>query len=251
MLIKWEDLQFPEHWVVTHTRPHVPRNITTTNITENSSSAVISFPRRSTIDRKRIDAACKSSKYYKDPSTVDIACSSFSFCRHNQLYELAQLVNFSSLEVKCPDCFEVINLLTLAERNIHLHHNPRTGIAPPSTSISSCLNPKCSDIPFPHEPEPDCDHALVIHIVEEEDPRITEMIYLMRPAKLRYGLGKLEQSELIPECRFKEIPYDCKKPVVMEMHKFFALMDGCLKSEISSKWMKEMLNWDLYTNPQA
>lgn len=28
-------------------------------------------------------------------------------------------------------------------------------------------------------------------------------------------------------------------------------MDGCLKSEISAKWMKAMLNWDLYTNPQA
>lgn len=97
LLIKWEDLQFPEHWVVIHTRPNVPRNITTANIRENAFSAVISFPRRSTIDRRRIDVACKSSKYYRDPSTVDTACSSSSFCRHNQLYELSQLVNFSSL----------------------------------------------------------------------------------------------------------------------------------------------------------
>lgn len=28
-------------------------------------------------------------------------------------------------------------------------------------------------------------------------------------------------------------------------------MDGCLKFEISAQWMKAMLNWDLYTNPQA
>lgn len=125
------------------------------------------------------------------------------------------------------------------------------GIAPPSTSISACLNQKCFDIPFPHEPEPDSDHVLMIHTVEEEDPRLTQMIYLMKPTKPRYGLGKIEQSELIPECRFKQIPSDYKKPAVMEMHKFFALMDGCLKSEISAKWMKDMLNWDLYTNPQA
>ena len=142
-------------------------DITSANITENASNAVISFPRRSTIDRRRIEAACKTSKYYRDPSTVDTACSSSSFssCKHPQLFELAQLVNFSSLEVKCPDCTNVINLLTLAEQNVHLHHNPRTGVAPPSTSISSCLNPKCSDIPFPHEPEPDSDHVLMIHTI--------------------------------------------------------------------------------------
>ena len=85
LLIKWEELQFPENWVVNHSRPLIPRNITSTNITEDPSKAVISFPRRSTIDRRRIDAACKSSKYYRDPATVDTACSSslFSSCRHN------------------------------------------------------------------------------------------------------------------------------------------------------------------------
>jgi len=120
-------------------------------------------------------------------------------------------------------------LLTLAEQNVHLHHNPRTGIAPPATSISSCPNPKCSDIPFPHEPESDPDHVLMIRSIEEEDPRLTQMICLMRPAKPRYGLGKLEQSELIPECRFKQIPPDCKKPAVMEMHKFFCTYGWMLK----------------------
>ena len=37
----------------------------------------------------------------------------------------------------------------------------------------------------------------------------------------------------------------------MEMHKFFTLMNGYLKSEISSKWMKTMLNWDLFTHPEV
>lgn len=88
--------------------------------------------------------------------------------------------------------------------------------------------------------------------LEGEDRKLTEMICQMRPAKPRYGLGYLEQANsLIPECRFHPVPSDCKKPIVMEMHKFFSLMDGCLKSEISAQWMKSMLNWDLYTNPQA
>ena len=155
-------------------------NITSANITETVSGAVISFPRRSTIDRRGIDEACRMSKYYRDPSTVDTACSSSSFssCRHLQLFDLAQLVNFASLEVKCPECTNIVNLLSFAEQNIHLHHNPRTGTAPPSTSISSCPNPKCSDIPFPHESEPDTDHVLMMHSIEEEDPRLTQMICL-------------------------------------------------------------------------
>jgi len=85
-----------------------------------------------------------------------------------------------------------------------------------------------------------------------EDSRLTEMMCLMRPAKPRYGLGYLEQAQgLITYCRFYPVPSDCKKPTVMEIHKFYSLMDRCLKYEISAQWMKAMLNWDLYTNPQA
>lgn len=91
-----------------------------------------------------------------------------------------------------------------------------------------------------------------ITTLEGEDPRLTKMMCLMRPAKPRYGLGQLEQAnDLFPACRFDPVPDDCKKPAVMEMHKFFSLMDGCFKFEISEKWMREMLNWDLFTNPQA
>jgi len=79
-----------------------------------------------------------------------------------------------------------------------------------------------------------------------------EMMCSMRLAKPRYGLGYLEQAHgLIPDCRFRLVPFDCKKPIVMEIHKFFSLMDRFLKSEISAQCMKAMLNWNLYTNPQA
>ena len=169
------------------------------------------------------------------------------------MIELAQLVNYHPLELKFPECQESINLLTLVESAIHANHNPRPGTAPPSTYVSPCPNPKCSDIPFPHEQ--DTDHVLMMHEIltlEGEDPKLTEMMCLMRPAKPRYGLGYLEQANcLIPDCRFCPVPADCKKPAVMEMHKFFSLMDGCVKSEINEKSMKAMINLDLYTNPQA
>lgn len=88
--------------------------------------------------------------------------------------------------------------------------------------------------------------------IEGEDPRMTAIMCSMRPAKPIYGLGCLEQeNDLIPDCRFLPIPSNCKQPTVMEMHKFFSLMNGCLKSEISAQWIKAMLNWDLYTNPQT
>lgn len=140
------------------------------------------------------------------------------------MYEIAQLVNYCSLEVKRPDCQEHVNRLTLVESEIHINHNPKTGVAPPSTSVNSCPNPMCLDIPFPHEQDPD--HVLMMHgivTLEGEDPRLTEMICQMRPAKPIYGLGYLEQANgLILECRFCPIPSNCKNPAIMEMHKFFS-----------------------------
>ena len=53
--IRWEDSTFLEHWVVSNPRPPSVKKITSADIREESSSAVLSFPRRSTIDRKRID----------------------------------------------------------------------------------------------------------------------------------------------------------------------------------------------------
>lgn len=78
------------------------------------------------------------------------------------------------------------------------------------------------------------------------------MFSRMRPPKPRYGLGYLEQmNDLIPPSRLCPALDDCKKPPVPEMHKFFTLMDGYKKYKIDSQWMKEMLNWDIYTHLEA
>lgn len=135
---------------------------------------------------------------------------------------------------------------------IHANHHPRIGEAPPSTTVNPCTNPKCSDIPFPHE----SDHVMTMHelsSLETEDPRLTKMYNKMRPMNMpKYGLGYLERmNHLIPESRFRTVPDDCKKLPIPEMHKFFTLMDGCKKYKIDSQWIKEMLNWDIYTHPKA
>ena len=82
--IKWEDLNFLEHWVIPNPKPISAKCITSANIREDQSSVVLSFPRISTIDRHRIEEACKNSPLYKDPQFVDTTCSSIvsSSCKH-------------------------------------------------------------------------------------------------------------------------------------------------------------------------
>lgn len=98
--IRWEDLTFPKHWVVSNPKPLALKQITSVDIREEPSSAILSFPRRSTIDSQIIDQMCRSSPLYRNPEFVDIACSSSSSnsCKHISLFEFAQLVNFSSLK---------------------------------------------------------------------------------------------------------------------------------------------------------
>jgi len=94
-IIKWEDLSFPEHWVVDNPKPSTLQKITSADIQEGPSSAIVSFPRRSTIDRRRIDLDCKASSMYIDPQVVDTT-SSFTpsiNCPHIDLFEYAQLLN--------------------------------------------------------------------------------------------------------------------------------------------------------------
>lgn len=117
--IRWEDLTFPEHWVVNNPKPPVPKRITSADIKENKSSAILSFPRRSTIDYRGIEKASRSSKYYRDPAIVDTACSNSTSCKLISLFEFAQIVNFSSLEVTCLECKAIVNLCMLVEFVIH------------------------------------------------------------------------------------------------------------------------------------
>jgi hypothetical protein len=42
-----------------------------------------------------------------------------------------------------------------------------------------------------------------------------------------------------------------QRPSVDEIHKFHSVMKGCQKGSIEEKWIKKMLNWDLFTNPET
>lgn len=221
------------------------QKITSANIVENQSSAVLSFPRRSTIDRRRIESESKKSSRYIEPDCTDTGCSSLvSNCSHVSLFEFAQIVNFEPVRVECPQCKQCVNLQSLAYAVLHKNHNFRTGQAPPSTSVNPCPNPKCNDIPFPHED--DKPHVMMMHLVpsmEEEDPRIVDLLLSQRPPSTpKYGLGYEERANrLIPACRFKDLPPDVKKPSVPEIHKFITLMDGCSRTLIPYNWMKRMI----------
>lgn len=90
--------------------------------------------------------------------------------------------------------------------------------------------------------------------LENEDPRLKDMFRKMFPAGMScYGLGYLDQlDEIIPQSRFNNfVPSDCKKHLKPKMHKLFSIMEGCKKHTIDHRWMKNMLNWDLHTQPEA
>ena len=56
-------------------------------------------------------------------------------------------------------------------------------------------------------------------------------------------------DDLIPQSRFNNFVLDdCKKPSNPEMYNFFSIMEGCEKYKIDTQWIKNMLNWDLYTH---
>lgn len=76
---KWEDLSFVEHWVVYNRKLPTMQNMTSADIQEGQSSVVVSFPRRFTIDHRRIDLAYKSSSMYIESQIIDTA-SSFTPC---------------------------------------------------------------------------------------------------------------------------------------------------------------------------
>lgn len=44
---------------------------------------------------------------------------------------------------------------------------------------------------------------------------------------------------------------DIRRPSTPEIQKFLLFMKGYSKSRANCEWMKEMLNWDLFTHPKA
>ena len=93
-----------------------------------------------------------------------------------------------------------------------------------------------------------------IPALETDDPRLKEIFSYCRPPGMpKYGLGYIEQANtVIPDCRFNNpLSADIQKPSIPEMHKFFTLIKGCKKWQVDKDWMKRMINWDLFSHPDA
>lgn len=169
------------------------------------------------------------------------------------LFEYVQIVNFLSLQVIFRSCNQKINLISFVDFVIHQNHHPSIEVSPSTTFVTPSPNTKCSQIPFPH----DIDDVSMIHelpYLENEDSHLKDMFSKMRPIGMtHYGLGYLEQlDEIIPQSRFDNfVPSNCKKSSKPKMHKFFLVMEGCSKHTIDHQWMKNMLNWELYTHHEA
>jgi hypothetical protein len=212
--IKWEDLKFPEEWVVDLPRAPIQRAITSAQIKESGDSAVLSFP----------DQLSRNSTWPK-PFRLPPPVPS-KFCVHTPLQSLISQIGNVPFPLQCLDCTELVSLSTLptlaSNSSIqfwHENHNPRTDLPPASTSKEVCPHPQCTDIPYPHD-----SHCLAMG--QNLDEEIT--------ARLKLPFAK-----------------NLRKPSSTEVHKFLRRAKGCPKSSISEVWMKNMLNWDLYTHPRA
>jgi hypothetical protein len=213
--IRWEDLSFPTDWVIDTPKMPIPRAITSAQIKETPDSAIISFPQHN------LCSVSSSSKPTRPPPPIP------SFCLHPSLQSLAGQIGQVPFAVKCLDCGDLITLSTLASfekgskvQFEHEHHNPRTHFPPPaSTTKEQCPHPQCSDIPFPHDA-----HVLMIQSTLDMEIQTRQATYF---------------------------PKDIKRPSSPEIHKFLRLSKGCSKQRQNPEWMKNMLNWDLYTHPKA
>jgi len=210
--IRWENISFPTDWIIDMPKSPIPRSITSSQIKESASSTVISFPQKS---------------LSRNNSLVSSSSSTSSFYFHASLHSLANTIGHVPFAVQCLDCGKLVTLSTLSAfkedeklQIEHANHNPRTNLPPPpSTAKESCPHPQCYDFPFPREP-----HVLVVQIHP-----CTE-------------INKRFQAH---------IPEDLRKPSTPEIIKFLSLMRGCKKSKVKLDWMKDMLNWDLLTHPDA
>jgi len=142
------------------------------------------------------------------------------------LRNIAGQIGEGPYSVQCPDCDELVILSTLNDSASssslhfqHKNHNPRSDLPPPSSTAKEvCPHPQCSDIPFPH----DC-HVLVmsLNLTSEIDERMRTFF-----------------------------PRDIKKPSRPELEKFLRISNRCPKGHVPEAWMKNMLNYYLYTHPR-
>jgi hypothetical protein len=147
---------------------------------------------------------------------------------HTSLQSIAGQIGEVPFSVQCPDCNELVSLSSLSTSTStsnpnllfqHEGHNPRSNLPPPpSTAKDVCPHPQCFEIPFPHD-----SHCLVMQQSIDEE--------IMRRLSIPFA---------------KNI----RKPSCTEIRKYLRLAKGCSKESVSETWIKNMMNWDLYTHPR-
>jgi hypothetical protein len=213
--IRWETLEFPTDWVTDTPKVPLQRAITSAQIKESDGSIVLSFP----------SSPFSRSQSWPKPTRLPPPVP--SFCTHNSLHSLIEQVGDVPLSVQCPDCKELVSLSTMttcsSKANLHFQHelhNPRTNKPPPASNSKEVFpHPQCSDIPFPHN-----SHILVIDNCLEHE---------------------------INERLLKPFSKNLRQPSRCEIKRYLRMAKGCPKHLVSESWMKNMMNWDLYTHPRS
>jgi hypothetical protein len=212
--IKWEDLSFPQDWVIDTPKIPMQKAITSAQIKETNNTAVLSFP------QDKLSRSATWPKPTRHPPPIP------SLCIHSPLYQIACQIEDTSLSVQCPDCNSLVSLSSLPTISkpsdiqfAHQKHNPRTHLPPPSNSKDVCPHPQCSDIPFPHDTQS-------LTVSKNMDTEVQE--------RLSKPFGK-----------------NLRKPSSLEIKRYLRIAKGCPKLLVPEEWMKNMMNWDLYTHPRS
>lgn len=138
----------------------------------------MSFPRRSTIPTQCLKYSFEASWFYVNNLPLDIVPSTSVNRFHPELFELAEVLHFQDLEVRCSAFQSIVILKTLIDFFIDENKNHRTREAPSDILSNSFPNSKCNDISFHH------DSVMTIHELppsNNEDPRLIEIFSKMRP----------------------------------------------------------------------
>lgn len=172
--IRWEDLSFPNDWVIDTPKIPIQKAITSAQIKETDDAAILSFP------QSKLSHSSSWPKPSRPPPTLP------KLCVHTTLRSLAGQTGNVPFSVKCPDCDELVSLSSLdtmaSSSNLqfqHKHHNPRNELPPPaSTARDVCPHPQCSDISFPHD-------SHVLCLFTKESPKIEERRKAFVPNNIR------------------------------------------------------------------
>jgi hypothetical protein len=60
-----------------------------------------------------------------------------------------------------------------------------------------------------------------------------------------------DMDKEVEERLTKPFAKNLRKPSALEIKRYLRIAKGCPKSLVSEVWMKNMMNWDLYTHPRS